>query len=184
MGKKFWLAFIGGLVAMYALGGLFHLVIAGAWLDRVMADIAKPGGTNMMGITLYYIVLAFMMAYIYPKGYAGGSPMPEGLRFGLMIGILVYISEAFHQFGAMNIALGPALAHGVWHVVEASAAGIVIGKIYGETGAETVAAESPAPEAPAPEAAREPEPPKTEAPEAATPETMTGPAEESSEETA
>ena len=59
-----------------------------------------------------------LMAYLYPKGYSEGSPVGEGLKFGILIG-LIWI-----------LPLGLIL-DAVWHLVEEGAGGIVIGLVYG-----------------------------------------------------
>lgn len=131
MERKLWLAVVGAFVVIFVLSTLFHLVVAADWINTSFANVARPGGALMVVIVAYYLVLSFMMAWLYPKGYEGKGPVAEGLRFGLAVGVLVYISEALHQFAVMDVTLGPTLAHGVWHVVETMAGGVVIAWIYG-----------------------------------------------------
>ncbi|MBI4476427.1 MAG: hypothetical protein HY654_04595 [Acidobacteria bacterium] len=131
MDKKLWSAFGGAFIVIFLLSALFHLVVAADWMNTSFANVARPGGVLMIGIVAYYLVLSFMMAWLYPKGYEGKGPIAEGLRFGLAIGVLVYISEALHQFAVMDVTLGPALAHGAWHLVETTAGGLAIGAVYG-----------------------------------------------------
>jgi len=42
----------------------------------------------MWAIGLAYLMVGIIMAYMYPKGYEGGSPVGEGLKFGAIIGLL------------------------------------------------------------------------------------------------
>ncbi len=160
MGNKLWLAFIGAFFTMFVLGYLFYGVLATGFVEKTYSNVAKPGGENLLGITIAYIIIAFMMAWMYPKGYAGGSPIGEGLRFGLAVGVLIYISGAFVQNAVMPVPLGSVLGIGIWGLVEAGAGGIVIGKIYGQP-EEAVTVEAQ-PETPAPPTTEEATPPETE----------------------
>lgn len=73
-----------------------------------------------------------MMAWIYPKGYSGGSPIAEGLRFGLAIGILVHLSIAFEMWAMMDVNLGGVIGDRIFHIIDATAGGAVIGLIHGK----------------------------------------------------
>lgn len=131
MGKKFWLAFVAALVVMFALGSVFHVLVAAGFIERTFENVAKPDGFLIWGILVAYAFVALVMAWAYPKGYAGGSPVLEGLRFGLAVGILVHLSAAFEQFATMDLALGPILGDRLWHVVETVAGGITIALVHG-----------------------------------------------------
>ena len=73
-----------------------------------------------------------MMAYMYPKGYSGGSPAVEGLKFGIMIGIVWVLPHALIRHGAMVSMTGKMLlVDAIWHLVEQGIAGLIIGLIYG-----------------------------------------------------
>ena len=60
------------------------------------------------------LVGMFAVAYIYAKGYEGGSGLQEGLRFGLLIGIFNAGYFIGVDYGILNIggrlALSMALA--------------------------------------------------------------------------
>lgn len=51
-------------------------------------------------IVLGYLLLAILMTYVYPKGYSGGEPLAEGLRFGVFIGVLYTLPHALVIYGA------------------------------------------------------------------------------------
>lgn len=134
MDKKLLSSFVGAFVVMYAIGFLFHVIIAEEYIKMIFENVVKPGAhhENMWGITVDYLIVALAMAWIYPKGYASGSPVAEGLRFGLIIGILVHISAAFGLSATMDISLGGILGDKMWHVVETIFGGITIGLISGK----------------------------------------------------
>ena len=66
-------------------------VVAGIWHNLIRANLYESVNANHEGIGLLlvaYIILALLMSYMYPLGYKGGKPIVEGLRFGIVIGIL------------------------------------------------------------------------------------------------
>ena len=71
------------------------------------------------------------MAYMYPKGYEGGSPIAEGLKFGAVIGLLWWFSTNLVLYGALDGPFSMVLVDGAWHVVEEGLAGIALGLVYG-----------------------------------------------------
>ena len=86
-GKKFVGAWVVGAVVMFVLAGLWHMVILSGFYATHAYFPAREGA--LIGyIALGYIVLALLMAYVYPKGYSGGAPATEGLKFGVIIGLL------------------------------------------------------------------------------------------------
>ena len=57
---------------MWLLGGLWHMLIMGSYYAENSAAIAYPE-PRMPFIILGYVILGVLMAYIYPKGYAGAG---------------------------------------------------------------------------------------------------------------
>jgi hypothetical protein len=69
-------------------------------------------------------------AYIYAKGYDGGSGVAEGVRFGLLLGVFVASVFAGVNYATLNIGLAHSLTMAAAAVVEWTLAGTVIGAIY------------------------------------------------------
>lgn len=128
--KKFITAFIAGFAVMFLLSGL--------WYQLLMADFYKATSTaarepQLMGsIALGYIVLSLLMAYMYPKGYSGGSPAVEGVKFGILIGLLWIVPLGLVIYGVMTVSGKMLVADIIWHIVEQGVGGIVIGLVYGK----------------------------------------------------
>ncbi|MDE2150121.1 MAG: DUF1761 domain-containing protein [Gammaproteobacteria bacterium] len=79
------------------------------------------------------VLKSLVLAYLYPIGYKGGSPVKEGFRFGILTGVLVGSSWVL-GVGATQ----PVTSLSTWVAVESAfvliqfgLAGIVIGLIYG-----------------------------------------------------
>ena len=77
------------------------------------------------------VSMALIMAYIYPKGFEGGSPLAEGLRFGTLLGLFYGIPFAFF-FGTMfPIGFDAILVTTLISTLEIAAGGLLIGLVYG-----------------------------------------------------
>lgn len=116
-------------------GGVGMWVVAGLWHNLIMPALYKGTHATHEGIgilLLAYIVLALIMAYIYPLGYKGGKPILEGLRFGMIIGILWVFPHELAMMGAHEgKSILYVLQNSGWHIIEQGIGGIIIGLIYG-----------------------------------------------------
>ncbi len=132
--KKFSLSTIAGLAVMLILAVLFHTVL--------MKEMFVLGEMQPPLIALGYLVFTLIMAYIYPIGYKGGSPVAEGLRFGLLMGVLFTFPREMVMYatGATQYTLKTIGVEIVWHLVEQGVGGIVIALVYGRL---SVAPQSP-----------------------------------------
>ena len=128
--KKWFLAGLVGFVVMFILSGLWYMLIMDAFYREQVGGLMREQ-YNFIFIVLGYLVMAFLMSYIYPIGYKGGSPAKEGLRFGVLIGLLVWLSSNLILYGAHNMTLSATLVDSGWHVVEEGIGGLVIALVYG-----------------------------------------------------
>ena len=110
-------------------------LLAGLWHQLIMAKFytAETDATHEGSgiIFLAYIILGLLMAYIYPLGFKGGKPSLEGLRFGVLIGLLWVFPHELAMVGAHGESISYVLKNAAWHLVEQGVGGIVIGLIYG-----------------------------------------------------
>jgi len=128
--KKLALSLLAGFVVMFLLGFLWHQFIMSGFYDDQLGDIARPE-PKVGFIVLGYLVLALLMAYIYPIGSKGGSPTLEGLKFGALMGLLWILPHGLVYVGVANFTFTYAIVDGLWHVVEEGLGGVVIGLVYG-----------------------------------------------------
>lgn len=111
-------------------------LIAGLWHEIVMASFytneshATHEGTGI--IFLGYIVLGLLMSYIYPLGYKRGNPIFEGMKFGVIIGLIWVFPHDLTMAGAHGTSIIYVLKNAAWHVVEQGFGGVIIAKIYGK----------------------------------------------------
>lgn len=125
--KRLVLATLAGGVGMWALAGVWHQLIL-AQFYRAAAE-ATHEGTGIIFIA--YLVLGVLMAYMYPLGYKGGRPAGEGLRFGILIGLLWVFPHELAMAGAHGGSIGYVFRNAAWHVVEQGAGGVLIALVYG-----------------------------------------------------
>ena len=128
--KKMLFALIAGFIAMFLLSGL--------WYTLIMADFYEANSPStafaepkMQFIVLGYLILALLMAYIYPLGHKGGSPLIEGLKFGVVMGLLWILPIGVVLFGVIESSGTLLVVDAIWHLVEQGIGGIVIGLVYG-----------------------------------------------------
>jgi hypothetical protein len=72
----------------------------------------------------------FAFAYVYAKGYEGGSGVQEGLRFGVLVGILLCGFSSVWDYMMWPIGARLLVAWLVDFVVEFAIYGMVVGLIY------------------------------------------------------
>ena len=125
--KKFILATLAGGITMWLLAGLWHELIMAKFY--VGETDATHEGTGI--IFLAYMVLGVLMAYIYPLGYKGGRPTVEGLRFGVVIGLLWVFPHELAMAGAHGDSISYVFKNAAWHMIEQGVGGIIIGLVYG-----------------------------------------------------
>jgi hypothetical protein len=85
---------------------------------------------HMAFIFVGTLVAALAAAYIYTKGYEGGSGLTEGLSFGFVIGLFAAGYAGIVNFATLNIDLTHGLVMAAAALVEWIIAGMVIGLIY------------------------------------------------------
>ena len=90
-------------------------------------DVGQAYLPLMFGGLLVAIAVAAVM---YAKGYEGGSGAAEGLRFGLMLGVFVFLAFGGVNYAVLNIGRRLALAAAVAGLVEWTIIGLVIGLLY------------------------------------------------------
>ncbi len=128
--KKLVLAGVAGFVGMFAFGYIWHVPLLGEFYGQQTGPIALPE-MAMPTIILAEIIRAFLLAYIYPLGYKGGSPGMEGHRFGVLMGLftamlpLVYVSQL--NFASFNWFC----VEGLFFVIQGAIAGLIVALIYG-----------------------------------------------------
>ncbi len=130
-GKKLVLATLLGFVVMFLISGLWYMVIMKGYYGEQFSEVNRQE-FNMVWIAIGYLVCAFLLAVIYPIGYKGGTPANEGLRFGILMGLIISLPMGLVLYGVYNIPLIPTIVNIIYQVVEKGIGGIIIGLAYGK----------------------------------------------------
>ena len=122
-------ALVASVVA-FLLSGLWHVVLMGEYYESV--TVGGREAPLMWAVGLGYLVVGIIMAYMYPKGYEGGSPVGEGLKFGAIIGLLWWLPTNIVLYAVLDGSSSSEIfVDGIWHVFEEGFAGAALGLVYG-----------------------------------------------------
>jgi hypothetical protein len=125
--KKFALAILFGGIGMSVVAGLWHNLI----MPNLYTDIdATHEGIGLLFVA--YFILAGFMAYLYPLIYDGKKPVADGLRFGVIIGLLWVFPHGLAMAGAHGTSISYEIKNSAWHMVEQGIGGIIIALTYGK----------------------------------------------------
>ena len=120
------------------LGSFLFLLVVNAALYPVFFPDGPPvqyAGTRPAPLPLYhllaFLITAFLMSYLYPLVYRGGSSWKEGLRVGVIMALFVSLPENLHVYALTNVSFIKLLFPAVWVTVIWGLAGVVIGLVYG-----------------------------------------------------
>jgi hypothetical protein len=118
---------------------VYGLVVWGMVLNGEFGrypQLYRPAN-DMSGFPLMFtgILLALLVAaWIYAKGYEGGSGLMEGLKFGVTLGLFVGLYVSSTHFGTMPIGKKLALNYAVGQFGEFLLVGLAIGLVYRPAG--------------------------------------------------
>ncbi|MFC2083516.1 hypothetical protein ACFLS9_00510 [Bacteroidota bacterium] len=125
-GKLTLAALVGG-ITMWLLAGLWHEFIA----VRFYAEKTDATHEGTVIIFIAYIVLAILMAYMFSLGHKKGKrPAIEGLRFGILIGILWVFPHDLAMAGAHGESISYVFKNTAWHIVEQGVGGIIVALVF------------------------------------------------------
>ena len=127
-------AIVGGIV-LFVLGWIFYVLIFGGFMmDNFGKIMRTPDDYKLWAIIVANFLEALFLAWIYPKGYKGGSPAKEGFMFGIDFGALIGAPYIFYMWASYPIKWQTALVDGIIVFVMTLITGLVIGLIYGKIG--------------------------------------------------
>lgn len=100
-------------------------------------EIYRAGNdTSAFPIMFLGIFAALLVAsYIYAKGYEGGSPAAEGLKFGIVLALLMAVYISSTDYGTMRIGKKMMLTYLAGEFGELLLVGLAIGLVYRPAGA-------------------------------------------------
>ena len=116
--------------------GVYGFVVYGNILSGEFARypaIYRSSKTQTQYLPLMFVGILFAMlvaSYLYAKGYEGGSGLQEGMRFGVLVGLVMVGYVAGVNYATMNIGKRLAAYYALAGLVEWVVVGMAIGFVY------------------------------------------------------
>lgn len=142
-----WARVIGG-----GLAGAFVLMLVevpwhDAWFGgyyQSVPYIVRPE-PDFTAPTIAFLFRGLIMSAVYPRVFRGGSPLREGLVFGIVVGLLTGLYWAPAYFAQQPIpAAGPwFLLEGAFFIVQGAAAGLAVALVHGRAANRQPTGEAP-----------------------------------------
>ena len=124
-----------GAIAVFVWIAVWQMIVNTTLLSQEYAATAhlwRPMEEMMMGLFYFvYLCVSFLLAMIFSRGYEGKG-IPEGLRFGVYLGLLMSIPMAYGTYGAMPIPYSLALKWFLFGLIEYIVAGVILGAVFGQ----------------------------------------------------
>jgi hypothetical protein len=110
---------------------VYGMLLAGEFGKYPAVYRANDAGQAYLPLMFGGLFVAVLVAAaMYAKGYEGGSGVAEGLRFGLMLGVFVFLAFGGVNYAVLNIGRRLALFAAVAGLVEWTLVGLAIGLVY------------------------------------------------------
>ena len=124
--KSFTLSSLAAALCMVLVAGLWHEVI----MPGLYATKGHAAHEGRGIIFLAFIILAGFMSYLYPRLYVQGGTVIDGLKFGMLMGLLWVFPHELAMVGAHGESIGYVFKNAAWHMVEQGVGGMVIALAY------------------------------------------------------
>ena len=117
--KRNVLAVMAASVLMFSLAGLYTGVVARAFIAAHVDQTLLRTPPNLVLVFLGYVVLACLMSALYLRfGRSAGSPAWSGVRFGIVIAVLLAHAYSLVLFGVYRFPYVALPMDFAWAVVE------------------------------------------------------------------
>lgn len=119
------LSFIGAA----AISGIAMWIVAGLWHNLILPLFDKnvhPHHEGLVLMLIAYFVLSLLMTNIYILSTKSGSHIINGLKIGIIVGILWVFPHGLAMAGVHNTSVIYEIKNTLWHVIEQGIGGIII----------------------------------------------------------
>ena len=120
--------------AYVAVGALLHGVMLSDLWEQLYRDGNVRSDAMAAMVRPYALALAvpgaFAFAYAYAKGYEGGPGLQEGLRFGVLVGLMIVAFGAGWSYVTFPVPLEFLGWVSVAAIIQFAVVGMVAGLIY------------------------------------------------------
>ena len=129
--KRFMLAFVATFIFVFLFEGLWHGVLMVPLYEATAEVWRPPAESSMAFLMLGQLLYSLLIAYIFTRNYRANG-IVEGLRFGLLMGLLV-ASIQVGTYSYLPIPLSIALLWVLAEVLKGLGAGAILAVIYKES---------------------------------------------------
>jgi hypothetical protein len=123
-------------VVFFLMDGLVNVVILKSDFAATARLWRPPEEMKMWIFGVVDLFVAFFFTLIFSTGYEGKG-LPEGLRYGFFVGMLMAVPMAYGTYGAMPIPYSLALKWFLFGLVEYLIVGTVVAAIFGKAASVT-----------------------------------------------
>jgi len=114
---------------------ILNTIIHGPLLGSIYESTQSVWRPDMMDkmwiIHVTTVIFSFLFVYIFTKGYENKG-IVEGLRFGLIIGLLMNVVGMFNQYAVYPIPFNLAIQWFIYGIIQYVVIGAVAASIYRE----------------------------------------------------
>lgn len=130
--KRFVAAWVVYLVLTFALGFTWHLVLFEDLYRRLAVYSRLDDPIFALGV-LSILIQGAVLAWIYPRFQSGGSPIAEGLKFGLLMGFFFGSGSVIAEVAKQRVTSLPLwfAASGTFILIHFILVGLLFGWIFG-----------------------------------------------------
>jgi hypothetical protein len=125
--------FVLATIAVFIFFQITAFIIHGLILNPIyqqMADVWRPDMMSKMWIMyITSLIFSFVFVYVFSKGYENRG-IGEGIRFGIIMGLLILVVGMFNQYAVYLIPFSLALKWFISGMIEYIIAGIIVSLIY------------------------------------------------------
>ena len=140
MNKKVWIGFIAVFIGMAVTDYLIHgVILTSTYQSEPLKSLWRPDMMSKMWIFyVNYLIMSFFFTLIFSKGYEGKG-MPEGVRYGLYVGLLMATPMAYASYVTYPIPYSLALQWFIYGIIQYLILGIVVAAVFGKKSAAPAA---------------------------------------------
>lgn len=128
--KRFMLAFVVTFAFVFLFEGLWHGVMMVPMYEATSEVWRPPAESSMAFLILGQLLYALLISYVFTRNYEAGG-IAEGLRFGLLMGLLV-ASIQVGTYSYLPIPVSITLLWVLAEVIKGLGAGAILALVYKE----------------------------------------------------
>jgi len=126
------MAAVAAWILYFGFGYIVHgVLLKDLYLQQASALRPEAEANGILPMAFAGSLLGFFaFAYTYAKGYEGGSGLHEGLRFGVLVGIMLCSFAAIWEYMVWPARTALLIAWLIDFIVEFACYGMVVGIVY------------------------------------------------------